>query len=94
MQSSIVDTVQTALQTVVFATNSGQQLSTLANWDIEGVDSVLFTAGVKLCKDNCSVAVECCVSQVVLVAVSIRSVNNKLFGAGVIGGSCANRSHI
>ena len=55
---------------------------------------MLFTAGVKLCKHNRRVTVECCISQVVLVAVSIRCVDNKLFSVGVVGGSCTNRCHV
>ena len=94
MQSAIVDAVEAALQTVILCSHSRQESSSLAKWDIEGVNTLVLAFGVKLRENYGRLAMECRISDVVLIAVAVWRVNYKLFAGWVIGSGRSNRCNV
>ena len=94
MKATIVDSVQTALGPIILAANSWEESVLVAQRDIKGVDSVVLTADYELCEDNCRLAVQCGVTDVVLPRTPMRGVKNKVSRGLVIGRCRRDRGHV
>ena len=95
VQTAVINTVQSALVSVVLSADTGKEASVLVtDWHIEAVDSVVDSLGNELSEDHCSFSVQCCITQVVLPCSAEGCIDNPFPCCLIEGGGGGNGGHI
>ena len=94
VQTPVVDAVEAALEAVVFAADTGEEVPAVTDRHIERMHTVVHTRDDQLREHHRRLAVLRGIAQVVLPGVAKRRVDDELVGGRVVGGGGADGGDI